>query len=65
MSTTDIIEDEINTRLRKLGLYWAICHNANCINNNIPIVSNVFFVPPVIYCGPCNNIIEDLTKIET
>ena len=63
-NTPDEIKEIWEQQERRRGKYWSVCHTPGCFNEYIPIVSLVNYIPPILYCGCCNALLDDLTYIE-
>ena len=55
------VEDIWEQQIRKITRVWTICHTPNCVNENVLVPSISDFDPPIVYCGPCSRLIEDIT----
>jgi len=49
-----------NNQEKTNSKYWAICNTEGCFNKNVPIMVDVFVNPPIVYCGCCSTLINNL-----
>jgi hypothetical protein len=49
--------------LPEISEFNVVCHTGGCENKDITILINAVKDNPVVICGPCDTIIEDVTEV--
>lgn len=52
-----------NFILPEMAMFNVICNTENCENKDINILVSAVKDNPIVICGPCNIIIEDVTEV--
>jgi hypothetical protein len=55
------LADIWDSQVRKAGHVWTVCNTNGCENATTPILATVDFNPPIVYCGACGIMIEDVS----
>jgi len=59
--STEKLANDLGEQIRKTGHVWTVCHTTGCENATTPILATVDFDPPIVYCGACGIMIEDVS----